>query len=191
MDGRGRALDNVFIERLWRSLERERDAAVLLVTLLELSFDLRFVQRHPEAAEVWLAHNDHRRKPWRVSKLLDDLFKDPSERKAMASVYEHCSMIKHANPSGGTLTLPFGVDNGRVVIKRTPTRDMLLAYTFAAAGVTHETLIAATKVWTDHGFDLGNDGTGAVEAWEKLSKLEEKHIVEIFEGFREDANTAN
>jgi hypothetical protein len=107
------------------ALGRERDAAVLLVTLFELSLDLRFVQRHPEAAETWIAHSERRRKPWSVSQLLKELFTDTGERSAMESMYEHCSMIKHANPSGGTLTLPFGVKDRRVIMKARPTTDML------------------------------------------------------------------
>lgn len=161
------------------ALGRERDAGVLLVTLLELSFDLRFVQRHPEAAETWIAHDDRRRKPWRVLALLEDLFADSGERSAMKSIYEHCSMIKHANPSGGTLTLPLAVEHGWLIIKNPPTTDLLRAYTFAAAGSAHETLVAATKIWSDSGFDVGPACADADQAWAELVKLEEKHIMDI------------
>lgn len=163
------------------ALGRERDAAVLLVTVFELSFDLRFVHIHPEAAETWMAHSEWRRKPWRVSALLKELYTDPSDRSAMESLYEHCSMIKHANPSGGVLTLPFGVASGRIIMKARSTTDMLLAYTFAAAGCVHETVLAAVKIWTASGFDLGPGCSEANQAWDELSALEEKHILEILQ----------
>lgn len=161
------------------ALGRERDAAVLLVTLLELSFDLRFIQKHPEAAEIWIAHNDHQRKPWRVSALLEDIFPDVKERNSMRWVYEHCSMIKHANPSGGTLTLPLAVENRWIVINHPPTTDLLRAYTFVAAGSVHETVVAATRIWSDSGFNLGTACADADQAWTELGKLEENHILDI------------
>jgi hypothetical protein len=55
----------------------------------------------------------------------------------------------------------------------------LLAYTFAAAGYVHETLLAATKIWTENGFDLGPGCGEATQAWVELVGLEEKHILEI------------
>src|SRR5688500_15231303 len=45
-------------------LERERDAAVLLVTLLELSYDIRFLEQQPHRIEEWIDHHDQNRKPW-------------------------------------------------------------------------------------------------------------------------------
>src|SRR5436190_20830464 len=39
-------------------LERERDAAVLLVTLLELSYDLRFVEQQPHRIDQWTSHRE-------------------------------------------------------------------------------------------------------------------------------------
>jgi putative transposase len=35
MDGKGRALDNVFIERFWRSLKQEKIYLIILTTVME------------------------------------------------------------------------------------------------------------------------------------------------------------
>jgi len=40
---------------------RERDAAVLLVTLIELSLDLRYLEKYPQQVETWIAHSDRGR----------------------------------------------------------------------------------------------------------------------------------
>jgi len=45
MDGKGRALDNVFIERFWRSLKREKIYLIILTTVEEAKNAINYVSR--------------------------------------------------------------------------------------------------------------------------------------------------
>jgi len=43
MDGRGRALDNIFIERFWRSLKQEKIYLIILTTPKETRYTITLI----------------------------------------------------------------------------------------------------------------------------------------------------
>jgi hypothetical protein len=157
----------------------ERDAAVLQVTLIELSLDLRYIEKHPELVDVWAAHNNRCRKPWRVSKIMEDLYPDERERRSAEEVYTHCSMVKHANPAGGAFTMPIGVENRRLVYRDSKNTALLPAYTFGAAAATYEALKAAARVLSGSGFDVEMQLNVADTAWRGIQNLLASQLVEM------------
>jgi Family of unknown function (DUF5677) len=158
---------------------RERDAGVLLVTLIELRLDLCYLNKNPSQAQAWIDHDDHHRKPWKVSFLIDALHTDQDERAAAKAVYEHCSMVKHGNPAGGILTFPIGIDNRRLVHRERDLGDFLAVYTFSAVGAVYEGLCAAANTWLRSGFDTGRERATADEAWKEIQALNCAHVNEM------------
>ncbi|HME73249.1 MAG TPA: hypothetical protein VKM54_25775 [Myxococcota bacterium] len=179
-----RAMECLFSIELLIMLERERDAAVLLVTLLELSYDVRFAERQPNRIDEWVRHKDRNRKPWRVGQLLRALYTDDGERESARAVYEHCSMIKHSNPAGGTLTMPLGVDGRMIIARANDTRDLLAAYAFTAGGTAYEAAKAALKIWERAGFAI--DSNPLETAWRELSTSMEQRLIAILKTLRQD-----
>lgn len=93
----------------------ERDAATLLLTLMELRYDALYIAIDLERAKTWLKHDKENTKPWKVKDLINQLFKDKNERDAEFNLYRKCSMKKHGNPFGGTETFPLGIQDGWLV----------------------------------------------------------------------------
>jgi hypothetical protein len=157
----------------------ERDAAVLLVTLTELSLDLRYLETRPGQVEVWVAHDKRRRKPWKVADQIEALYANENDRDAAERNYELCSMVKHGNPAGGNLTLPIGIEGRMVVHRLRDTGDFLAVYAFAAAAAVQEALNAAARMWTQSGFDVGAGCEAANEAWKQIQALSHQHVKEM------------
>lgn len=69
---------------------RPRDAAVLVLTLMELRLDLQYAAQDSTRASVWLANADKGRKPWRVGAQIRAISQDLREREAeLANVVSH------------------------------------------------------------------------------------------------------
>jgi hypothetical protein len=93
-------------------------------------------------------------------------------------------MIKHANPAGGTLTMPLGVD-GRIIIARANnTRDLLAAYAFTAGGTAYEATRAALKIWERAGFEI--DPNALETTWRELSTSMEQRLIAILKTLRQN-----
>ena len=93
----------------------DRDAATLMLTLMELRYDVLYMAADLKRTQKWLEHDKANTKPWRVTKLIHQLFKNKGEHDAELELYRQCSMKKHGNPFGGTETFPLGIKDGCLV----------------------------------------------------------------------------
>jgi hypothetical protein len=78
---------------------RWRDAAVLVLVVVELRLDLAYIEQDPSRVEAWLSHREEGRKPWGALRQIRGLFPDGKEREAELANYRNMSMIKHGNPA--------------------------------------------------------------------------------------------
>jgi hypothetical protein len=83
-----------------------RDAATLILTLMELRLDLQYMARVRGRDVEWLSHAAQSRKPWPVHREIEELYPDDNERDAELANYRTFSTIKHANPAGGNAAFP-------------------------------------------------------------------------------------
>lgn len=112
----------------------ERDAAVLVVVLLELQYDVAYIAADVERASVWLAHAAEGRKPWPVRALQEALYPTVSERESHQANYSRFSMVKHSNPVAGTNSFPVAFAlPGPSLDVRPSSPDVTTAYVFSAA----------------------------------------------------------
>jgi hypothetical protein len=94
---------------------RARDAAILLLAIMELEYDVHYIALDHTRAEVWLSHSHKGRKPWRVSDLQVALYPETSECESVKETYRQLSMIKHGNPVSGLSGFPIAFQGRSVV----------------------------------------------------------------------------
>jgi len=103
----------------------DRDASILLTNQMELRLDLQYISKDHAQAQTWLNHTNSYQKPWRVRKLLEQLFEDRKEFEAEKEMYMRFSMVKHGNPVAETFSFPLAIKNGYLVAP--PQEDILLS----------------------------------------------------------------
>jgi hypothetical protein len=112
---------------------RHRDAATLLVTMIELRLDLQFAARDPLRVREWLNHTDRGRKPWGAPAQIKKLFLGDQERAAELENYRNLCMIKHGNPGSGPAGFPLSFDGeGLSVYDDQVGRNLSVIYLFGA-----------------------------------------------------------
>ena len=72
---------------------RQRDAAVLVLTLSELRLDLQYAAQDFTRASVWLANAEKGRKPWRVRTQIEAIHREPRVRAAELANYRNRPVI--------------------------------------------------------------------------------------------------
>jgi len=89
------------------------DVAILLVNLIELRTDLKYISKNPKKIDEWFNHKERYAKPWKFSQQIKDITIDKEEFKVEKRIYEFCSIAKHGNPIGYDIGFNFGSkDNG-------------------------------------------------------------------------------
>ena len=136
----------------------ERDAAILLTNQIELRLDMLYIAQDYIRAKEWINHNNSHRKPWKVSDLFNELYKDKNEYEAEKELYRRFSMVKHGNPVGETMSFPLSIKNGYMTIP--PKEDILLGkfalYISAFSSELFRTLKAAICDFNRCGFDVSD-----------------------------------
>lgn len=112
---------------------RDRDAAVLLVSLIELSLDIRYLRGDRTRARHWLSHAETGRKPWRVADLIRELHPDEDDRDSVESIYRRLSMIKHGNPASVQAGFPLAVRENKLFLPTGDRPGVLMSYLFASS----------------------------------------------------------
>lgn len=154
-----------------------RDAATLLLTLIELRLDLQYMALSPGREDDWIKHIAQNRKPWKVRQQIEEVYPDTNEREAEWANYRTFSMVKHGNPAGGTASFPIGVRQDALVLPDSGEKANLLpVYLFAAGATLYQAAVAAGKLVHPVGFDM----TGEIEELRhldaELSHLNEDHV---------------
>ena len=154
-----------------------RDAATLILTLIELKLDMQYIVLNYENAEKWINHNNKYKKPWKVSTLFKELFPNENERKSEKECYQKFSMIKHGNPFGGTKSFPIGVkDEWLVVNEKYLDPNMQAIYIFAEGIQCYGIFKAAIKDFSDAGFDVKSNEIAIESLFSKLKKCNYEHV---------------
>lgn len=154
-----------------------RDAATLLLTLIELRLDLQYMTLRHGREDEWLKHAAENRKPWPVGQQITELCSDVGERDAEHTNYRNLSMIKHGNPAGGVQSFPIGVREGALVVAGSgPNTDLLSVYLSMAGGNLYQASVAAGQLVHPPGFNIRREIEEIAELDAKLSKLNENHV---------------
>ena len=93
------------------------DVAILLVNLIELRTDLKYISINPKKINEWFNHKKRWKKPWKFSQQIKDITSDDKELEEVEKkIYEFCSIAKHGNPVGYDIGFNFGLkDNGIIL----------------------------------------------------------------------------
>jgi len=93
------------------------DVAILLVNLIELRTDLKYISKNPKKIDDWFNHEKRWKKPWKFSKQIKDITSDDKELEEVEKrIYEFCSIAKHGNPVGYDIGFNFGLKNNGIFL---------------------------------------------------------------------------
>lgn len=89
------------------------DVAIILLNIIELRTDLKYISKRPEKIQEWFNHEKRWTKPWRFSHQIKEITNNEKELELEKIVYEVCSIAKHGNPVGCDIGFNLGLkDNG-------------------------------------------------------------------------------
>jgi len=163
----------------------ERDAATLILTLIELRLDMQYIVLNYRNAETWINHNKENQKPWKVSMLFEKLFPNKNERKSEKEMYRNFSMIKHGNPFGGTISFPIGVkDEWLVVNEKSSDSNIRANYIFAEGIQCIGIFKAVIKDLSDAGFDIKSNEIAIESLNSKLTECNYEHMMSMLSNIK-------
>jgi len=158
----------------------ERDAATLILTLIELRLDMQYIGLDYKNAETWINHNKENKKPWNVGFLFKELFPNEKELENEKEIYRKYSMIKHGNPFGGTISFPVGVKDGWLVVKEKildPNTQIIILFN---EGIQcHGIFKTILKDFCDAGFDIKSNEIAIDSLYSKLIERNCEHLMSI------------
>ena len=145
------------------SMNRVRDAAVLILCVHELRLDVQYLSQDSTRAEKWLSHAQEQRKPWPVAKQIRELYSSSREREAEEANYRRYSMTKHGNPVGGTFAFPLAATADALELDlATENSPLVQAHMFGLSGHLHIGACAAGEMFRGDGLDV-DEYVGVVE----------------------------
>jgi len=92
------------------------DVAILLVNLIELRTDLKYISKNPKKIDEWFTHKKRFTKPWKFSQQIKEITTNEEELKAEKNIYEFCSIAKHGNPVGYDIGFDFGLKDDGIYV---------------------------------------------------------------------------
>ena len=92
------------------------DVAILLVNLIELRTDLKYISKYPNKINDWFNHKKRFTKPWKFSQQIKEITANEEELMAEKKIYEFCSIAKHGNPSGYDIGFDFGLKDDGIFV---------------------------------------------------------------------------
>lgn len=153
---------------------RVRDAAILLLSLWELSLDLQCIALDPKRAATWIDHAKENTKPWKVASQLEEIYTDPRELDVETALYRQYSMVKHCNPVGGVLTFPMTVTPDTLELDMARNNSPFIRCHLFGLGIClHRVGSAASRIWTDRGL---NPGTVVSELEKGVASLSQSNV---------------
>lgn len=93
-----------------------RDVAIILVNIIELRTDLKYISNKPEKIEEWFNHKNLNKKPWKISHQIKEIVNSEEELKREKNIYEICSIAKHGNPAGYDTGFNIGLKGNGIFI---------------------------------------------------------------------------
>ena len=164
---------------------RQRDAAVLVLTLMELRLDLRYAAQDSTRASAWLAKTDKGRKPWRVSKQIKATCQESRDREAELANYQHFSMVKHGNPLGGMASFPLEVSTEGIVLRIDPddkvNLNLCIMCLFAAGTCLRDAFSAAVSLLQATGAGIDQAIVEIDDAMAAVDRAHNTHVHRMVE----------
>ena len=88
-----------------------RDAAQLLLILMELRLEMQYIAENPSHADEWIFSNRQDKNPWPVDVLIKNIFPNADDQNTEHSNYRHLLQIKHSDPMGAQPSFPVKNDD--------------------------------------------------------------------------------
>lgn len=142
-----------------------RDAAQLLLTLMELRLEMQYITENPSCASKWISNNRQNKKSWPVDFLIKALFPNHEDQNTERSNYKHLLQIKHSDPMGTQPNFPVKNDD----FIHSDQNDLAVCL-FCEGSECYRTLIAASEDLADSGFTISKNR----KAIEELNELKER-----------------
>lgn len=92
------------------------DIGIILVNIIELRTDLKYISKKPEKIEEWFNHEKRHTKPWKFFHQIKEITNNEEELEREKKVYEICSIAKHGNPAGGDIGFNIGLKDNNIFI---------------------------------------------------------------------------
>jgi hypothetical protein len=135
---------------------QKRDAAILILNLIELRLDLLYISLNSKNADEWLDHSKEHTKPWKVSFLFRQLYSEPRELEAEQDNYKRFSMVKHGNPLGGIMSFPIEITNRALLFNEEEPTFTSALYLYISGVECHRICNAAIVIAEKIGYQLEN-----------------------------------
>jgi hypothetical protein len=157
-----------------------RDAAVLLITLMELRLNMQYIADNSSNASEWIACNRQNTNPWPVDFLIQELFPNKEDQNTELSNYRHLLQIKHSDSMGTQPSFPIK-DDDFINIER---NDLAICL-FCEGSECYRTLIAASDDLSESGFNIRDNKKAIEELNELKGKLQSlrKSKTSVAQGF--------
>jgi len=143
-----------------------RDAAVLLLTLIELRFEMEYIALDSLNADEWISQTRSQHRPWEIDFLLKELFQDDLERQAEKENYDHFLQMKYADPMGDQPRFPIKDDDSA-----SASNDDLATCLFCEGSECYRILKAAARDLSDSGFEIQDNKAAIEELYELQENL--------------------
>jgi hypothetical protein len=174
-----RAVEAIESTELLLGFNRCRDAAILLLAILELEYDLQYISIDHSRAETWLSHSKRGSKPWRIADLQAALYPEAAELESVKFTYRELSAIKHGNPVSGLSGFPICIEGRNVVYKFDSEAYSTAAYLFVGGTVGTQISKEAVACFQNPDEHVRNLLASIQEHSIRLTKLFEKQIVQL------------
>lgn len=166
-----------------------RDAAILILSLIELRYDIKYIACDLHRADEWIDHTTQNKKPWRVRSQIDELYSD-SEHEAEVSLYRQYSMVKHCNPAGLSFAFPVAATRDALTIDTASNNSQLLhSHALTLGMCLHDIVVAASAIVAANGLDPGDYALEISKGFDELSRYNEEYIVRAVRSWQAQASS--
>lgn len=142
---------------------RSRDIAILLLNIMELRIDLKYMSLDTNRLQEWKNHENSWRKPWKLHSQLKEICKTENELEAERDMYHLFSMIKHGSPASTEHLDDVRMTNIAFSISSEPNgtridlshaNHQLSMYLFATGAYLYEACIAGLRILSRLGLNF-------------------------------------
>lgn len=144
-----------------------RDAAILLLSLMELRYEMQYIAFDALHAGEWISRTRRRERPWKIEHLLKELFSDDLERQLETENHEFFLRMKHTDPMGDQPRFPIKDDD----VASSSKRDLAICL-FCEGSECYRILKAAVHDLSESGFEIGSSKAAIEELYELQEKLQ-------------------
>lgn len=156
---------------------RDRDAAILILSLIELRYDIKYIARNMDRVNEWIDHTKQNKKPWPVRSQIDELYRD-SEHEAEVGLYRQFSMVKHCNPAGLSFAFPVAATRDELILDTASNNSELLhSHAFALGMCLHDIADAAASIVMAGGLDTGDYVSEISKRFDELARYNQEYVV--------------